>query len=633
SWIEDADKDGFSGELSLSPGGSAVVLIKVLTFDGKTGVYYIPVNRAEDDSATLSALTVSGSGGTAAWSPAFSPNDASALNYTAAFPVNASISSQNITITSTAASSAAKVEFVGETGHQFTLAPGGQKMAVIRVTAQNGSYLDYNITVIWEADARATLSTLTVSGSGGTAVWTPAFSPNNASALNYTAAFPVNASISSQTITITSTAASSAAKVEFVGETGYQFSLAPGGQKTAVIRVTAQNGFYLDYRISVTWAGTTANQLTALTVSGTNCNWNSSFKANTYSYNVYHTGTALTIGTVTGPSGATVEYSQNGGTYTTTKPASVSTPNMSSSTLTIRVKPQTGEPRVYTLIITRYQKEWVFYGGAMHTWTVPYPGKYKFEAWGGSGGNADQNSNQVPNSGAGAAGGYSSGSISNLPVNTTLYVYAGGRGEDSAQYSRGGSGGFNGGGTGGHGTTVYQGGGGGGGATDFRFTSAYNTRILVAGGGGGGGHHSKAGTGGGATGGNAINYNNNTITGAGQTSGYAFGYGQTGGISGTDSYGSDGHGGGGGGYYGGKAKGDGGTDGAGAGGSGFVYGYSDTPGINKTDDDKWVGNGSYSSYKFTGDFACVGGGGNGNSKPASNSGGGMARITFTPNAP
>ncbi|MDR2602339.1 MAG: InlB B-repeat-containing protein, partial [Spirochaetaceae bacterium] len=150
SWIEDADKDGFDGELSLSPGESAVVLIKVLTFDGKTGVYYIPVNRVADNSAALSALTVSGTGdGTPVWTPAFSPNDASTLNYTVAFPVAASISSQTITITSTAASSAASVEFVGETGYQFTLAPGGQKMAVIRVTAQNGSYLDYRISVIW----------------------------------------------------------------------------------------------------------------------------------------------------------------------------------------------------------------------------------------------------------------------------------------------------------------------------------------------------------------------------------------------------------------------------------------------------------------------------------------------------
>jgi hypothetical protein len=174
SWIEDTGKDGFSGGLSLSPGESAVVLIKVLTFDGKTGVYYIPVNRAPDNSAALSALTVSGSGGTAAWSPAFSPNDASALNYTVAFPKDTSISTQDITLTATAASPAAKVEFVGETGSQFTLAPGGQKTAVIRVTAQNGSCLDYKISVTWEVatytvnfmDGSTTKHTYTVSYNG-----------------------------------------------------------------------------------------------------------------------------------------------------------------------------------------------------------------------------------------------------------------------------------------------------------------------------------------------------------------------------------------------------------------------------------------------------------------------------------
>ena len=45
SWREDADKDGFSGALSLLPGRAAVVLVKIITYDGNAAVYAVKVRR------------------------------------------------------------------------------------------------------------------------------------------------------------------------------------------------------------------------------------------------------------------------------------------------------------------------------------------------------------------------------------------------------------------------------------------------------------------------------------------------------------------------------------------------------------------------------------------------------------
>lgn len=164
------------------------------------------------------------------------------------------------------------------------------------------------------------------------------------------------------------------------------------------------------------------------------------------------------------------------------------------------------------------------YTGGAQTYTAPASGTYKLEVWGAQGGYRS-------NATYGGKGGYSVGTITNLPQETKLYVYVGGAGGNSSS-STGAvvSGGYNGGGY----RYGYK---GGGGATDIRFTGgAWNnsasllSRVIVAGGGGSDGAVSKQGMyGGGTQGGSSTqNYTANSNycgKGGNQTySGYSTAY-------------------------------------------------------------------------------------------------------------
>ena len=192
------------------------------------------------------------------------------------------------------------------------------------------------------------------------------------------------------------------------------------------------------------------------------------------------------------------------------------------------------------------------------------PGFYRLRCWGAQGGS-------YSNTYQGGAGGYSEGVIK-LEEPTTLFLYAGG--QPSPLTSSGTSvAGFNGGGTGTYhsysGTTTYP--QGGGGATDIRIgsTSLY-ARVIVAGGGAGSTNSYNALNtrfGGGLSSGGYSGYE------ATQTTGYAFGQGQSGINDHTNyKYAAPGSGGG---WYGGKSS----TEYSdntnyssySAGGSGYVY--------------------------------------------------------------
>ena len=190
------------------------------------------------------------------------------------------------------------------------------------------------------------------------------------------------------------------------------------------------------------------------------------------------------------------------------------------------------------------------YTGNVQYYTVPLTGTYKLDVWGAQGG-------PNPNiSSIGGKGGFAQGYIQ-LIKNYVLYIFVGGQGYWAL--GTGGGGGYNGGGNAG----IQGGSGGGGGATHIAIANMgelknyalnQNEILIVAGGGGGGdGNILGGGYGGGISGGNVTGGDGGT-----QSSGYAFGLGQ--------SMGSSDGSGGGGGWYGGY-----GTtfDGAG-GGSGYI---------------------------------------------------------------
>ena len=219
------------------------------------------------------------------------------------------------------------------------------------------------------------------------------------------------------------------------------------------------------------------------------------------------------------------------------------------------------------------------YTGNVQTFTAPSATTYKLEVWGAQGGSSGGN------------GGYSVGNKT-LSSSNNLYICVGSAGGNYSG-NNGGSGGYNGGGKGGTGfqggySWTIAGGGGGGGATHIAITNNRgvlknyvnnkNEILIVAGGGGGNGHGQLAGTGGGTNGGNAISSRNTyTISGATQTSGYAFGQGQDGKTkTQAGDNGAEGNGGGGGGYYGGPTIQNVGTGSncSGTGGSGYIGGVT-----------------------------------------------------------
>ena len=204
------------------------------------------------------------------------------------------------------------------------------------------------------------------------------------------------------------------------------------------------------------------------------------------------------------------------------------------------------------------------YTGSEQTFTVSLAGKYKLEVWGAWSGN-DGDSNGV--SGHRGYGGYSVGEVS-LSPGDILYINIGGAGYFAKKAIS--NGGYNGGGN-----AYYS--GSGGGATHIalnnglgelkNYVDNQSDVLIVAGGGGGPQSHNNGGDGGGYIGGASSCYTTcNTIGGATQTTGYAFGQGES-----VPELNADGTsldvGGGGGGWYGGSISGVGG---GGSGGSGYI---------------------------------------------------------------
>ena len=213
-------------------------------------------------------------------------------------------------------------------------------------------------------------------------------------------------------------------------------------------------------------------------------------------------------------------------------------------------------------------KIWTYdYTGGEQTFTVPVTGTYKLETWGAQGGYAK--SSDILS----GYGGYSVGET-DLKASDYLYINVGGQGENNLDPAQTADGGYNGGGTAAAGNVlVYS--GGGGGSTHIAKTSGLLSTLenkkddilIVSGGGGPSGYffasyglyYGYGGAGGGfkgtdGTSESTININTGGLGGT-QTTGYAFGQGQT-----------NGNFAGGGGFYGGTAK----TDYRGGGG-GFGY--------------------------------------------------------------
>lgn len=206
------------------------------------------------------------------------------------------------------------------------------------------------------------------------------------------------------------------------------------------------------------------------------------------------------------------------------------------------------------------------YQGSTESFTVPVDGTYTLECWGAGD----------------SQGGKSEGDY-HATKNQILYICVGGKGAEG-NFSVAGVGGYNGGGLGGGTIGFYAHGSGGSGAThiclqdgvlkDLKNAYDNNQLLMVAGGQGGKvGPYGIGGYGGGIEGGkpNCL-YGGSSSLVATQSTGNAFGLGQTGRNGTNNDGGFEGGGGGGGGLYGGYAPQNLGpkTNHTGGGGSGYV---------------------------------------------------------------
>ena len=222
------------------------------------------------------------------------------------------------------------------------------------------------------------------------------------------------------------------------------------------------------------------------------------------------------------------------------------------------------------------------YTGSVQTFTAPSATIYKLEVWGAQGGRGMVTAQPDPDS-PGGLGGYSMGEKT-LSSNTILYVAIGGKGADGV-LGQNVSGGWNGGGNASWDGSqselsgkTGESGAGGGGATHIAtvsgvlssLSSKKSSILIVAGGGGGGNGWYSGGAGGGLTGETGKGQIDGGSGGT-QTSGYAFGLGQ----SGVGTGNSNGVSGGGGGWYGGFTNESSGKEcNTGGGGSGYIGGVS-----------------------------------------------------------
>ena len=270
--------------------------------------------------------------------------------------------------------------------------------------------------------------------------------------------------------------------------------------------------------------------------------------------------------------------------------------------VTITVSKAGLEDTVYTIVVTKpesiYGQEYEYnYTGDVQTFVAPYKGYYQFELWGASGGYSRAQGRAGPN---GGKGGYTTGKIV-LNKGDTLYIYIGGHGKD-AIVGKDSTSGWNGGGLGTWDYSDDESCGAGGGATDIRIVNgnwndfnSLKSRIMVAAGGGGSCWTTAGGAGGGLNG-----IAGPRSTAATQTSGYAFGIGQSGSGAGSDNNGTAGAGGG---YYGGYTDLTGSDYGSSAGGSSFISGYDGCDAISEeSTSDNIIHTGQsihYSGMKFT----------------------------------
>ena len=323
------------------PVGPSTITIQVFPQTGTAKAYAIAVNRALPGNANLSNLTAS----MGTLSPAFSPS-------TLAYALNVLNPVTSVSLTATIQDPASTMTINGQSvvsGTPFTVnnLGIGNTTATIVVTANPaGNSQTYQVTIVRPAPGNANLSGLTVTPGS----LTPAFNVG-------TLAYSVNVLNTVTSVTVTATVQAAGSTITINGQpvaSGSPFMVLglAVGANTVAIRVTAQQGNFQDYVVTVNRSPAGNANLSGLTVSvGT---LSPAFAPSTllYSVNVLNNVTSITV-TATVQAGSSTMRINNQDLANNT-PFTISGLIVGANTITIRVTaPAEGNFQDYVVTVNR----------------------------------------------------------------------------------------------------------------------------------------------------------------------------------------------------------------------------------------------------------------------------------------
>ena len=330
-----------SGAIGLNVGSNTITTIVTAQDGSTTKTYTVTVTRAPSSNNNLAALSLS----SGTLSPVF---NAATTGYTAS--IAAGVSSLTVTPTVAASTASVTVNGVavssGAASGAIAMNPGSNTVTVV-VTAQSAATKTYTVTITRALpSANADLSAL--APSGGTL--SPAFA---AGTLSYTAL--VGNATTALTVTPTVADATASVTVNGVATTSGNASSAIAlavGANTIQVVVTAQNGTTSrTYTVTVTRAGSSDNNLSALAVS--NGALSPVFAPST-------TGYTTSIPASTGSITVTPTVSEPNATVTVDGKAVVSGAASGpvavvagSNTVTVVVTAQNGSTRTYVITVAK----------------------------------------------------------------------------------------------------------------------------------------------------------------------------------------------------------------------------------------------------------------------------------------
>jgi len=331
-----------SGSIALNVGPNAITTIVTAGDGSSTRTYATTVTRAAPLSSDnrLSALSLS----SGTLSPAFASGTtgytASVANATTSLTVTPTVADGTATVTVNGVATTS-----GSVSGSIALAVGWNTITT-RVTAQNGTPLDYTVTVLRAGSANADLSALSLSN--GTLA--PAFASGTTS---YTASVNNATTTLSVTPTITDATASVTVNGVAVASGNASGALALNvGANTITTEVTAQNGTTTKtYTTTVTRAASSNANLSALALSSGTLSPVFNAATTGYTASIAAGVSSLTITPTVAASTASVTV--NGVAVSSGAASGAIAMNPGSNTITVVVTAQNSATKTYTVTITR----------------------------------------------------------------------------------------------------------------------------------------------------------------------------------------------------------------------------------------------------------------------------------------